>query len=83
MEGIVRCHGFGWPRDYHDLLRYVRRHRVEYLVLDYDLLKDCPDFLERVQPEHFQLLFADMPCRGRPCYVYRTRPELLARMAAE
>ncbi len=83
MQGIVRAHGFGWPRDYRDLVRYVREHRVEYVVLDYDLMRDCPDFLERVRPNEFELLFADLPCRGKPCHVFRTRPELLTRLQAD
>ena len=60
------------------LVRFVRKHKVEYVVLDHDLMKDCPQFLQRVRPEHLRLLFNDLPCRGRPCYVFQANPQLQA-----
>ena len=77
MQGIVRCHGYGKPLTYDDLRRYVARHRVEYVVLDHDLRKDCPEFLDRVRAEDFELVAGDIRDHHGPCYVYRCRGDRL------
>ncbi len=71
MEGIVRCHGYGKPRTYDDLVAFVRQNRVEYVVLDHDLRADCPDFLDRVKPEDFELVIDDIVDHHGPHLVYR------------
>ncbi len=73
MQGIVRCHGYGKPLTYDEFRRYVARHRVEYVVLDHDLRKDCPEFLDRVRAEDFELVADDIRDHHGPCYVYRYR----------
>ena len=76
FEGIVPGHGFGQPFTYESMLEFVRKHRVEVLVVDHHFRKDCPDFMEKVRPEHFRLLF-QVEHKGEPIYVYRTMPTLL------
>jgi 4-amino-4-deoxy-L-arabinose transferase-like glycosyltransferase len=71
MEGIVRCHGYGKPRSYDDFVSYVRSNGVEYVVLDHDLRADCPDFLDRVRPEDFQLVADDIVDHHGPHLVFR------------
>lgn len=71
MEGIVRCHGYGEPLDYDELVSYVRRHRVEYVVLDEDLRADCPEFLNHVRAEDFELVADDIVDQHGPHFIYR------------
>ena len=71
MEGIVRCHGYGKPLSYDELRDYVREHRVEYIVMDQDLRADCPEFLEQVRPEEFELVSHDIVDHHGPHLIYR------------
>jgi hypothetical protein len=71
MEGIVRCHGYGNPLSYDGFVSYVRRHRVEFVVLDQDLRADCPEFLDRVQAQDFELVADDIIDQHGPHLVYR------------
>jgi hypothetical protein len=72
MQGIVRCHGYGKPLCYEDFVKYVRQHRVEYIVLDHDLRADCPDFMDRVRHEDFELVADDIVDHHGPHFVFRT-----------
>jgi 4-amino-4-deoxy-L-arabinose transferase-like glycosyltransferase len=71
MGGIVRCHGYGERLSYDDFVRYVRRHRAEFVVLDHDLRADCPEFLQRVCPDDFELLAGDIADHHGPHLIYR------------
>jgi hypothetical protein len=71
MEGIVRCHGYGKPLSYDDFVAYVRRHGAEFVVLDDDLRHDCPEFLDRVRSDDFELVVDDIHDNHGPCPVYR------------
>jgi len=71
MEGIVRCHGYGAPLSYDDFVAYVRRHRAEFIVLDHDLRADCPEFLDRVRPDDFELVAGDIVDHHGPHQIYR------------
>jgi 4-amino-4-deoxy-L-arabinose transferase-like glycosyltransferase len=73
MQGIVRCHGYGKPLSYEEFVTYLRRHGVEYVVLDHDLRKDCPEFLDRVRSQEFELMIDDLQDTRGPCLVYRYR----------
>jgi hypothetical protein len=70
MQGIVRCHGYGREFSYDDMLAYVRRHRAEFVVVDHDFRKDCPEFTQRVRAEDFTRV-AEVPSRHEPTLVYR------------
>jgi hypothetical protein len=71
MEGIVRCHGYGEPLSYDAFVSYVRRLRVEFVVLDHDLRADCPEFLDRVRPADFELVADDIVDQHGPHFIYR------------
>jgi hypothetical protein len=71
MEGIVRCHGFSKPLTYEELVDHVRRRHAEYIIMDHDLQRDCPDFLARVRDEDFQLVIADVADDHGPHLVYQ------------
>jgi hypothetical protein len=72
MEGIVRCHGFSKPLTYDELVDHVRRHGAEYVIMDYDLQRDCPGFLARAgDDDDFQLVISDVADGHGPHLVYR------------
>jgi uncharacterized membrane protein len=71
MQGIVRCHGYGRPLSYDDFVDYVRRHCVDYIVLDEDLRADCPEFLDRVRSEDFELVANDIVDQHGPHLIFR------------
>jgi 4-amino-4-deoxy-L-arabinose transferase-like glycosyltransferase len=71
MQGVVRAHGYGQPLTYDEFVAYVKRNGVEYVVLDQDLRADCPQFLERVQPQDFELVADDIADHHGPHLVYR------------
>jgi 4-amino-4-deoxy-L-arabinose transferase-like glycosyltransferase len=81
MQGIVRCHGYGRPLTYDDFVEYVRRSGAEFVVLDHDLRADCPDFLDRVRPEDFELVADDIIDHHGPHYVFRTVEKQIERTA--
>jgi len=82
MEGIVRCHGFAKPLSYDDFVEYVRRHRAEYVVLDHDLRSDCPEFLDRLRADDFELVADDIVDHHGPQFIYRCMPRSVAKPAA-
>jgi hypothetical protein len=72
MQGIVRMHGYVKPLTYEELVAFARNRRVEYFVVDRDILADCPEFLDRVRPTDFELVIDSSHDLHRPCRVYRS-----------